>query len=172
LHELLTRDGLFDQLVGEAREQDPQKLAQASPLARVSGYVWEALRFRPAFPLLPRYCPRRTTLAYGTPLATEVPAGATVFVSPLAAMFDPAFVDKPEQFIPSRSTQPHYVFGWGLHRCLGERLAYSAIPRLLLKLIAKRKINGAGRIVFDGPAVASYRVHCGPVADDKRAGAA
>jgi cytochrome P450 len=168
LHELLRRpsaieriddatDDLGKRLAGNALLDDADEPVRKNAENVVLGYAWEALRFRPPFPFLSRYCPRATTLAVGTPYETPVPAGATVLVSPLAAMFDPLHTDRPEQFIPTRPANTYYLFGFGLHRCFGEQLAIRAIGELLTLLLASYRIE-PGWIEYDGPAVARYEV--------------
>jgi cytochrome P450 len=153
LHELLMRRQILRSVV---------KAAQAGDKCTVLRYAWEALRFHPVFPILTRYCPRATTLATGTPYETPAPAGASVYVSPLAAMFDPLHVECPDEFIPDRPPATYYHFGFGLHGCLGEQLAAHAIGELLTCLLARWKLT-AGRIVYDGPAVVRYETRNEPV---------
>ncbi|HEV3190391.1 MAG TPA: cytochrome P450, partial [Polyangiaceae bacterium] len=148
LHELLGRPSVLPDAVA---------LARVGQARTIEGYAWEALRFRPAFPFLVRYCPRATTLATSTQYETAVPAGARVFISPLAAMFDPLGVERPEEFIPTRPSTTYLHFGFGLHRCFGELLAARAIGELLTCLLAQRVLE-AGRIQYEGPAVVRYDV--------------
>jgi|HubBroStandDraft_1064217.scaffolds.fasta_scaffold01303_4 cytochrome P450 len=146
LHELLQREAVAAEVANAARNGD---------LKRVRGYVWEALRFNPPFPILTRYSPRATVLAAGTPNETPVAENTTLFISPLAAMFDPANVDRPEQFISTRPANTYYIFGFGLHRCFGEQLAVVGLQRIFTSLLAAFKLE-KGRIAYDGPAIARY----------------
>jgi cytochrome P450 len=152
LHELLLRRQILRNVV---------EAAQAGDKCTVLRYAWEALRFHPVFPILTRYCPRATTLATGTPYETPAPAGASVYVSPLAAMFDPLHVESPDEFIPDRPPGTYYHFGFGLHGCLGEQLAAYAIRELLTCLLARWKLT-ASRIVYEGPAVIRYETRSEP----------
>ncbi len=148
LQELLVRGDVRRKVVSEATK---------GAKGEVLKYAWEALRFRPAFPILPRYCPRATTLAAGTAYETAVPAGATLLISPLGAMFDPRHVERPEEFVPTRPSDTYYIFGFGLHRCLGERLGAEAMAELLTCLLANVDLE-AGHIGYEGPAIAQYVV--------------
>ncbi len=131
--------------------------ARAGDRAQVLAYVWEALRFQPVFPLLPRYTPRATVLGAGKPYATDIPAGATVLVSPMAAMFDPLRVDDAEAFVPGRPPATYLHFGHDLHRCLGERLADEALYALFKGALTRFRPQ-PGTLRFAGPIVIGYRV--------------
>lgn len=52
-----------------------------------------------------------------------VAKGDTVIVSFAAANRDPDRFDVPDEFRPSRKTQPHMTFGHGVHYCIGAPLA-------------------------------------------------
>ncbi len=139
VHQLLER-GLHDSVISGNTDE-------------IQGMVWEALRFQPPFPFLVRYCPRATMLG-----DTPVAAGATVIVSPLAAMFDPERVDRPEEFSPRRPASAYLLFGAGQHRCLAEKLAALGIPELISTIFTELEIAEAGRFAYDGNAVDQYRV--------------
>jgi cytochrome P450 len=153
-HELLARrpQGL-DDAVREGYRGRPEALL---------GYAWEALRFRPTFSLLPRYCPRDTVLGAGASYERKIRADQAVIVSPLGAMFDPRHVERPDEFIPTRPLATYYHFGFGLHRCFGERLAVVMIPELFSVLLTHVEPVGAGQIGYEGPAVAQYIVRLKP----------
>jgi cytochrome P450 len=160
LHELLVRRG--SALAGVKRAA--KEAAQWGDTTAVWGYALEALRFRPAIPMLTRYCPRRTVVAAGTSFATEIAAGDTVIVAAVAAMFDPDRVAFPEQFVPTRRADTYYHFGFGLHRCFGARLARIAIAEILTFLFNHFEFPAPGRLTYDGPAVARYDIRLSPCA--------
>jgi cytochrome P450 len=133
--------------------------AQAGP-ARARGlalsYVREALRFDPPFAFLTRYCPRPTALGN-----VAVPADATVVVSLLAAMFDPTLVLNPDEFSTLRPLETYIPFGVGLHECVGKGVAEQGLAVLFAVFLEWLRSNelaiaAPGRLVCDGPAVASY----------------
>jgi cytochrome P450 len=158
--------------------------AQAGQRERVGRLLIEALRFNPVFPVLPRYCVRPTTLAAGTPRATEIPAGSNVIASPLGAMFDPEALEDPEAFSDERNLQinpasitpgweygsppdgtpGHYLlFGGGDHWCLGEQMAIAEMASMavaLLNRLPNPRIER--RLRYDGSAAASLLVRHGP----------
>ena len=100
LAELLGRPELLDQARSAAAKSDPSEF---------DGYVFEALRFRPAFPYFFRTCHRATELAGGTPFATEIRPGTTVIACTHSAMFDECRLRR------SRRLQPEAHGGRDLH---------------------------------------------------------
>jgi hypothetical protein len=118
--------------------------------------VLEALRFRPPFPALVRYCPRATSVA-----GTAVPAGSTLGFSPLAAMFDPALVERPEVFVAGRPEDVYCIFGRGPRVCLGQNLMMGLLPPMLQALFVHMpQIAGmtSGEYRYDGPALDRFWV--------------
>jgi cytochrome P450 len=105
-----------------ARESDP---------AHLDGMVWEALRFNPAFGYFFRTAEQDTTLARATDYATEIPAGTTVLGLSASAMMDPAAIDQPDRFDPTRAVADTYTFGLGLHECLGKAIGAAMIPEMV-----------------------------------------
>ncbi len=144
----------------------PRELRAAVELARgtdtdeeLLGMVREALRFNPVFPLLPRFCPRGATLAAGTPRQLEVPAGATVFVATVAAMFDGEQVLEPDRFGYGRDDAATYLhFGDGQHVCLGKKHAEAELLQMFRCFLALPGIHNVapGRLLYDGPAIDRY----------------
>lgn len=116
---------------------NPAALASARAAAttadreRFDGHVWEALRFRPAFPYFFRVAHRATELAGGTPGATVVPPGTTVLAVTHSAMFDAAAFPDPERFDPARSHADMFTLGHGLHECLGRAIASVMLPEIV-----------------------------------------
>jgi cytochrome P450 len=144
--------------------------ARAGRRDEVRRFLIEGLRFKPVFPMLARRSVRATTLARGTPREADVPAGATVYLSPIGAMFDASAVNRPEAFderrefdsnpwlsrqnpSPFRPPNPYLIFGFGAHWCPADELALEEITALAMKLLAEIP---APRLVapmrYDGPA--------------------
>ncbi|HKU38738.1 MAG TPA: cytochrome P450 [Polyangiales bacterium] len=117
------------QLEALVRKAGDAQLSDADWKTFVEPYVLEALRFRPAFPLLIRYCPRAARIG-----DTEVPAGSDLGFSPLAAMFDPTYVERPDQFIPGRPEDRYFIFGAGPRTCLGRSMMLGLLAPMLRSL--------------------------------------
>jgi len=152
--EILRRPAVRDQVASLARAEDYDTLRL---------YAWEALRFRPAFPVLVRHVPRATQLRLRAGGVREIAAGSEVQLATCAAMFDPASVDRPEVFLPSRfETQGGDLlglqFGFPIRNCLGQGLAAVALPRILGALFRHESFARArpGRIEWDGLTLDRY----------------
>lgn len=156
LVQLLRRPESFELAVKAATTDDGRTLR---------ALALEAMRFHPTFLVLPRYCPRDTTLAAHTPRRTPIPAGSVVYCLTVAAMFDPEAVPEPEVFRPGRD-YAYLHFGTGGHRCIADEvdLVMPQLERMLRHFLAlrcfahgdARRIRGRwGRphIRYDGPAV-------------------
>ncbi len=103
---------------------------QADPSA-LDGHVFEALRFRPAFPYFFRTAEADTSLARGTDHETLVPKGKMVLAVTHSAMFDPVAFASPEKFNPTRGLRGSFTFGYGLHECLGRAVGAALIPAVV-----------------------------------------
>lgn len=129
--------------------------AHQGTLDDVRGYVYEALRFNPQAPSLIRVAGQDTVLAAGTEHSTAIPAGTTVIVALMSAMFDVEAFPAPEAFNPSRPERSYLHFGSGMHQCFGRyinRLQLPIIVRAILRLPGLRRAAGAsGTMTFDGP---------------------
>jgi cytochrome P450 len=128
--------------------------AIAGEMPLVRNYVYEAVRFNPHHPAQVRFCKHETEIAAGTPRARRIPAGTSVFVATLSAMFDPEVFVDPRLFRADRETE-YLHFGYGMHRCFGLAINGVQIPEIvatLLRLPNLRRAPGrAGRILYDGP---------------------
>ncbi|MFK7875742.1 MAG: cytochrome P450 [Paracoccaceae bacterium] len=117
------------------------------------GYVFEALRFNPAFPYFFRVCHRDTELAGGTPNAQVVPKGATVLAVTHSAMFDPSVFPNAEKFDPNRDFSDTYTFGHGMHTCLGRHIAGVLVPEITRQIIRRDNLNLGSGPNFKGSSV-------------------
>lgn len=124
--------------------------AAAPDPAAFDGFVFEALRFNPAFPYFFRTAHRATVLAAGAPQAREVPPGATVLAVTHSAMFDEAAFPDPETFDETRSHADAFTFGQGLHECLGRAVAAAMVPEIVRQCLLTPGLCADGPIVFEG----------------------
>src|SRR5262249_49922607 len=115
----------------------PPLLAEARTAAalddphRFDGYVFEAMRFKPAFPYFFRTCHRPTVLSGGTEFAKEIQPGTTVLAVTHSAMFDSAVFADPDRFDPARPLCDMFHFGYGSHECLGRAIGALMIPEIV-----------------------------------------
>jgi len=65
--------------------------------------ILELLRFRPPFPIVVRDVPRTACFEAGGERPAQVKAGRSMKLMVIGAMFDPAAVDRPGDFLPYRT---------------------------------------------------------------------
>lgn len=122
-------------------KSDPALLSKARDAALggrledFDGYVFEALRFNPAFPYFFRTCHRDTELSGGTTDAQIVPKGTTVLAVTHSAMFDPQAFPDADKFDPQRDLSATYTFGHGIHSCLGRHIAGVMVPEIVRQIL-------------------------------------
>jgi cytochrome P450 len=144
-----------DELLGR-----PDQLAAAREAALADdreafdGYVWEAMRFRPAVPYLFRSTEGEYTFGRGTDRETTIRPGTTVLALTWSAMFDPRSVPDPDRFDAGRPYYTYLHFGDHLHRCLGEHVARVMVPEMVRLLVLRdglRRADGdLGQIDYQG----------------------
>jgi cytochrome P450 len=118
-----------------------QQAARANDDDLLAGYVFEAMRFDPLAPVMPRTARKlRTiaTIAKGTSRSTEVPEGANLYIAFSSAMMDERRLTDPQTFNPRRLPHEYIHFGYGLHQCFGIHMNNALLP-LMLKSLLKRK---------------------------------
>lgn len=138
----------------------PDALAGAQAAARADeddvlrGYVWEAMRFDPLAPGLPRKVLADWTIARGTAHATTVPAGAGVLAAFASAMMDPRRVADPKRFDPTRPASDYIHFGYDLHHCFGRYINHATLHLMLKPLLKRQRLRrapgAAGKLVKNG----------------------
>jgi cytochrome P450 len=146
LEQLLRRPDALKGAQDAAREDDDALLA---------GYVFEAMRFDPLAPALPRTATADGTIAAGTSRARNVKAGQHVMAAMSSAMMDERQVPEPRTFDPMRTPPEFMHFGCGLHTCFGIHINKVILPGMLKPLLKRpnlRRAPGkAGHLSKRGP---------------------
>jgi cytochrome P450 len=107
--------------------------ALVSDVTLVPSAVEEILRcFPPSDYVLLRVATEEVQLTSGT-----VCPGEAVLPSPAAANRDQQTFDKPWEFNPHRSENPHLAFGAGAHYCLGASLARMVLQVAVATLVSR-----------------------------------
>jgi len=109
----------------------------------LAGYVFEAMRFDPLAPALPRVATRASSIAAGTRRAVTVPEGATVYVAFSSAMMDQRRLLQPRSFNPRRLSHEYIHFGYGLHTCFGLYINLAVLPLMLKPLLKQLRLRRA-----------------------------
>jgi cytochrome P450 len=146
LEQLLRRPDVL----AEAREA-----ARAGDDERLRRYVFEAMRFDPLAPGLPRVALQDCVIGEGTRHATKVPKGAQVLAAFASAMMDPRRIADPSEFNADRPACDYIHFGHGLHMCFGRYINSATLHMMLkplLKRPALRRAQGKdGKLLKNGP---------------------
>jgi cytochrome P450 len=132
-----------------------QKAAREEDDALLAGHVFEAMRFDPLAPALPRVAVADGKLAAGTPRERTVKTGASVMAALASAMMDERQVAEPRRFDPSREPPEFMHFGSGHHTCFGIHINKALLPGMLKPLLKRpnlRRAPGkAGHLSKRGP---------------------
>ena len=141
-----------------------QKAARDGDDALMARYVFEALRFDPLAPSLPRIALTDAVIAAGTRRKRDVPAGSKLMVAMSSAMMDERRLADPDRFDPQRLPHEYIHFGHSLHTCFGIHINKTVLPLMLKPLLKRpnlRRARGrAGRLRKQGPfAVALHVTH-------------
>ena len=139
----------------------PAALAGARRAARdgdealLAGYVFEAMRFDPLAPVMPRIAVADGVIAVGTKRARSVPKGAKLLVGLSSAMMDSRRLADPYDFRPDRLPHEYLHFGYGLHQCFGMHINQAVLPAMLKPLLSRETLRRApgraGRLKKQGP---------------------
>ena len=146
LEQLLRRPDALAEARDAARADDDERLRR---------YVFEAMRFDPLAPGLPRVALRECVIGEGTDHATPIKAGQQVLAAFASAMMDPRRVAEPKVFNPDRPACDYIHFGHDLHMCFGRHINLATLHLMLkplLKRPALRRAGGKdGRLSKNGP---------------------
>lgn len=134
--------------------QSAHRAAVAGDEALTFGHVFEALRFDPISPILPREATQDYVIAEGTGRAHKVAKGDKVLAAIQSAMTDPRRIPSPNEFLPTRQPYEYMHFGLGLHECFGRHINRAMFPAICAPLLRRnnlRRADGAsGRLAFKG----------------------
>ncbi len=148
LSHLMAHPDLLAKARAAAAKDDPTEF---------DGYVFEALRYAPAFPYFFRTCEQPSKLAAGTEFEVEIKPRTTVLALTHAAMFDPTMFPNPDTFDPTRSRSDTFHLGYGLHECLGKPIAEVLIPEIVRQCLRQPNLKATGPVVTrDGFVPLSY----------------
>lgn len=125
--------------------------ARADDDARLAAYFFEAMRFDPIAPAMPRVCVADGIIAAGTKRQKKVPKGAKLLVGLSSAMMDSRRLDDPYGFHPDRLPHEYIHFGYGHHQCFGMRINQAVLPRMLKPLLKRDNLRRAGPLRKQGP---------------------
>lgn len=124
---------------------EAHKAARAAVLAdddvQLERCLFEAMRFKPLLREPLRVCTEPFTLAEGTPFERKIPRGERLIAMTASAMMDERRIPNPTVFDPERPAHQNFVFGTGLHRCIGAPIATVHMLEALRPLLVPRAIR-------------------------------
>ncbi|MBP6012722.1 MAG: cytochrome P450 [Alphaproteobacteria bacterium] len=127
-----TRSSISGGVIALNRYPDQYRKLMADP-SLISKMVPEIIRWQ-----TPLAHMRRTALADADIGGKKIKAGDKVVMWYLSGNRDEEVIDRPEDFIIDRATPRHHLsFGFGIHRCVGNRLAEMQL-RIIWEEIVKR----------------------------------
>jgi cytochrome P450 len=121
-------------------------LAEAQQAARdgdedtVRRYLFEAMRFDPLAPFVPRITRKEHVLAAGTSRAKKIEVGTHVLISFSSAMMDDRRIPNPRSFNPNRPPSAYMLFGYGLHECFAKQINEKLLPLMLMALLKRNHL--------------------------------
>ena len=125
--------------------------------AAVDGFVFEALRFKPAFPYFFRTCEQDSVLGRGEAYETAIPKDATVLAVTHSGMFDPKALSNPDDFELNRGKGNQFHFGLGLHECLGIAVGGVMIPEIVRQSLRLKGLSAGPVDRKGGPVPESWQ---------------
>lgn len=132
-----------------------QRAAQADDDTRLAACFFEAMRFDPIAPVMPRVAVADAVIAAGTKRARPVRKGAKLMVGLSSAMMDSRRLKDPYDFHPDRLPHEYFHFGHGLHQCFGLHINKVVLPLMLKPLLRRSNLRRApgraGRLRKQGP---------------------
>jgi len=127
-----TRNSITGGLLFLNRNPDQYAKLRANP-GLAAGMVNEIIRYQ-----TPLAHMRRTAVTDFELGGQQIRAGDKVVMWYVSANRDPGFIDEPERFIIDRThPKKHLSFGFGIHRCVGERLAELQLRVLWEEILAR-----------------------------------
>lgn len=162
VQELLARPAVYAGLLGQARALGDACWSSEPLRNTVRSHVLELMRFRPVFPLLARDVPRNTEFESGGQHNAICPAGSSVTVLSISALFDPRGKPDAGRYCPHRNwgqqaPSQFLMFGLGSRQCPAKDHAVEMMTSAVIGLLQLPRLKLAGRIgqriVYDGPLI-------------------
>jgi cytochrome P450 len=139
----------------EIRQAAVRAACSDDPVA-LDGHVYEALRFRPAFPYFFRRTTTETRLARGSAHEATVAEGKMVLAVTHSAMFDEGAYDAPDSFNPARGLHGSFTFGYGIHECIGRAIGAALIPAIVRAILRRGDACPGSMDYRNGPVPESW----------------
>ena len=162
VQELLNRTSVYRGLRQQAALMGQAVFDSADFRALVRRHILELMRFRPVFPALARAVPRQTEFESGARSNPVCPAGSSVAVMSISALFDSRAIPQARSYCPQRHVDPlepvqYLMFGYGARQCPAKEHALTLLTSALIGVLRLPELCWAEpwgrRIEYDGPMV-------------------
>jgi hypothetical protein len=167
VQELLARPDTYDTLRTQAQALKDAVWRDGDFRKTVRAHVLELMRFRPVFPALARDVPRATEFDSGAHTNPKCPAGSSLTILSISALFDPLPGDDLGGYCPHRDwgkdeDARFLMFGFGERQCPAKDHALQILTSAVIGLLRLPKLQYADgwckRIHYDGPMIDRMRL--------------
>lgn len=167
VQELLGRPRVYEALRKEAAALGAGVWTCGRFRQTITSHVLELMRFRPVFPALSRDVPRATEFESGARANPKCPAGSSLSILSISALFDPLGKDNMRGYCPDRQWGAEddarfMMFGFGERQCPAKDQAVDILASALIGLLTLPRLDYAGgwsqKIHYDGPMIDRMRL--------------
>jgi cytochrome P450 len=143
---LMANGNMLEVLVGRpAALEQARQAARSGDDDRLRRILFEAMRFRPLNPGPWRRANVDFLLGAESKSPKLIRKGSVVWAGTQSAMFDSRRVHAPRKFDADRSPYIYMLYGYGLHQCIGRRIADVQITQTMKALLELDGLQKAGR---------------------------
>ncbi|CAE6468800.1 unnamed protein product [Rhizoctonia solani] len=109
---------------------------------KLAGYVREAMRLSPQAPGIFRDVTTEVTLQDGEETLQLTPHNR-LFVSLANSNLDPEAFENPHSVNPDRPREAYNLFGYGMHKCMGDQFTERTMPAVIKSIFKLKNIRRA-----------------------------
>ncbi|CEL56219.1 prostaglandin-endoperoxide synthase 2 [Rhizoctonia solani AG-1 IB] len=109
---------------------------------KLAGYVREAMRLSPQAPGIFRDVTTEVTLQDGEETLRLTPHNR-LFVSLANSNLDPEAFENPHTVNPDRPREAYNLFGYGMHKCMGDQFTERTMPAVIKSIFKLKNIRRA-----------------------------
>lgn len=131
------------------------------------GIIYEAQRHQYILPGLWRMTEEDQWLRIGQERRKKIRKGRLLYISGMAAMWDPRRVEKPKEFVGDRSRDIYMIYGHRFHYCIGAHLSDKMMLAMFKSLFRQRaRYQKGAKPTFRGNIPWNIPIRYDPIPDD------
>jgi hypothetical protein len=171
IQELFNRRRVYRKLAAQAQSLDGGVWTNVAFRTILLAHIFELLRFRPVFPVLPRTVMRDTLFEPKTGVPLPINGGSTMKVFTIGALFDRDAVEHPGCYVPDLGSSSRFkkdaddrylLFGMGPRSCIARFVLPEILLNAITGLMLLPDLNWANcyfnRMQYDGPIVTGMKL--------------